>query len=86
MENTNQQIVFIEVENEVEERVNDIKKLNEDIVKIHQIFNELSVIVKHQGEQIEQTSNQTERSREHAQNGLNEINQSVRRVRFCVIQ
>lgn len=93
MEHTTQidanQITFTEVQSLIEEeRERQINEIHKDLLIIHQIFDELSAIVKHQGEQIEQINNQTERSNEQSRRGLNEITEAARlqRKSYCVIQ
>jgi len=93
MEHTTQidanQITFTEVQSLIEEeRERQINEIHKDLLIIQQTFDELSAIVKHQGEQIEQINNQTERSNEQYRRGLNEITEAARlqRTSYCVIQ
>ena len=73
-----QQIVGQEVDDLIaEEREKDIKKMNQDLRLVNEMFKDMAEIVEKQNPHIEQIAEQTEKSHERAQAGLEQVQQAA---------
>ncbi|CAE7592611.1 SYP22 [Symbiodinium microadriaticum] len=61
----------------IEEREKDIKKINHDLVLVNEMFRDMAQIVEGQGKTIEKIAEDTESSRERAEQGLAEVKQAA---------
>jgi hypothetical protein len=69
----------------IEEREKDLKKINEDIAIVHDMFVRMADIVEDQGIKIEQIHTATETSHERAEAGLEQVKQAAAYQPTCTI-
>jgi hypothetical protein len=69
----------------IEERERDIRKINEDIAIVHDMFVRMADIVDDQGIKIEQIHTATETSHERAEAGLEQVKQAAAYQPTCTI-
>lgn len=85
--NTNMKVIEFKELDEIEDRSQDIEKLNKDLIQIKEIMNILATIVKEDGESIENIRDKTEMTKESAKNALDEIKKAsqLQKQTLCVI-
>lgn len=69
----------------LEERERDIKKMNQDLMLVHEMFQDMANIVEQQGEMIEEISDMTEKSHDRAKAGLEQVKQAAAYQPTCAI-
>ena len=86
MDNQLKLIEFNE-EDEIEERHNAIDLLNKDLVQIREIMTMLANIIEQDGERIEAVRDNVEKTKDQAENALNEIKQASKfqKQTICVV-
>ena len=67
------------------ERERDIKKMNQDLLLVNEMFRDMAQIVNKQGGQIEEIEKTTESSHERAKAGLEQVRQAANHQSSCVI-
>ncbi len=61
----------------IEERERDIKRINNDLVLVNEMFKDMANLVEKQGVVVTQIAEQTDISRERAEAGLGEVKQAA---------
>ena len=69
----------------MEERERDIRKMNQDLQLVHEMFQDMANIVEQQGEMIEEISEMTIKSHDRAQAGLEQVKQAAAHQSSCVV-
>ena len=69
----------------LEERERDIKKMNQDLQLVHEMFQDMANIVEQQGEMIEEIAEMTEKSHDRAQAGLEQVKQAAAHQSSCIV-
>jgi len=69
----------------IEERERDIKKINHDLVMVNEMFRDMAHIVESQGGTIDKIAQDTEVSRERAEQGLAEVKQAAAYQPGCTL-
>jgi hypothetical protein len=69
----------------LEERERDIRKMNQDLQLVHEMFQDMANIVDQQGEMIEEISDMTEKSHNRAQAGLEQVKQAAAYQPSCTV-
>lgn len=69
----------------MEERERDIRKMNQDLLLVHEMFQDMANIVEQQGEMIEEISEMTEKSHDRAQAGLEQVKQAAAYQPTCTM-
>ena len=67
------------------ERERDIKKMNQDLLLVNEMFRDMASIVDKQGGQIEEIDKTTESSHERAKAGLEQVRQAANHQSSCTI-
>ena len=67
------------------ERERDIKKMNQDLLLVNEMFRDMASIVDKQGGQIEEIEKTTETSHERAKAGLEQVRQAANHQSSCLI-
>ena len=69
----------------LEERERDIKKMNQDLLLVHEMFPDMANIVDQQGEMIEEIADMTQKSHDRAQAGLEQVKQAAAHQSSCIV-
>jgi len=69
----------------LEERERDIKKMNQDLLLVHEMFQDMANIVDQQGEMIEEIADMTQKSHDRAQAGLEQVKQAAAHQSSCIV-
>jgi hypothetical protein len=69
----------------MEERERDIKKMNQDLLLVNEMFKDMAEIVEKQGGNIEKVAETTDVSHERAKAGLDQVKQAAESQQGCVI-
>jgi hypothetical protein len=69
----------------LEERNREIKKINQDILMVNEIFKDMAEIVSKQGEQIDNVKKVTDDSHANAKQGLEQVNQAAKHQPGCIL-
>ena len=69
----------------MEERERDIRKMNQDLLLVNEMFRDMANIVEQQGEHIEVIAQTTEKSHARAQAGLEQVKQAANHQNSCHI-
>lgn len=69
----------------IEEREQDIQKINNDLVLVNEMFQDMAHLVNKQGEMVEKVADDTEQSRERAEAGLAQVQQAAKYQPTCAI-
>ena len=68
-----------------EERERDIKKMNQDLQLVNEMFKDMAEIVEKQNPHIEQIAETTKESHERSQAGLEQVQQAAANQGGCVV-
>lgn len=69
----------------MEEREQDIMRLNRDVALVNEMFKDMAEIIEKQGELVEEIHESTEASRARAEGGLEEVKKAAEYQPVCVI-
>lgn len=69
----------------IEERERDIKKINQDILLVNEMFKDMAQIVEKQNDMVEEIHQHTEESNIKAQEGLANVKQAAKHQGACII-
>ena len=67
------------------ERERDIKKMNQDLLLVNEMFRDMASIVDKQGGQIDEIEKTTETSHERAKAGLEQVRQAANHQSSCLV-